>query len=129
VEVPHYDISVDRCTGYERLALNGAPRFVAEGIFAAEIVAACRDRGVLAAAYALRRPRGVTFVRRLVRDLREHRKPPATLLRRGIRLYRAESRILSRQVALGCRPVSAATVRRAVTRTGSGRAAEPAALS
>lgn len=129
VEVPHYDISVDRCTGYERLSLADAPVFVAEGIFAAEIVAACRDRGVLAGAYALRRPRGVTFARRLVRDLREHRKPPATLLRRGVRLYRAESRILTRQAALGCRPASAATVRRAIARAVGDPAAEPATLT
>ncbi len=114
VEVPHYDISVDRCTGYESLALGPSPVFVAEGIFAAEIVAACRDRGVLAEAYALRRPRLITFGRRLVRDLAEHRKPPATLLRRGVRLYGAEARILGRQVALGCRPASAGTIRREI---------------
>lgn len=114
VEVPHYDISVDRCTGYERLELRGARVFVAEGIFAAEIAAACRDRGVLAAAYALRRPRAVTFCRRLARDLREHRKPPRVLLRRGVRLYRDESRVLTRQAALGCRPASATAVRRTI---------------
>ncbi|GAA4207220.1 uridine kinase family protein [Actinocatenispora rupis] len=129
VEVPHYDISVDRCTGYERLTLGDAPVFVAEGIFAAEIVAACRDRGVLGAAYALRRPRSVTFVRRLVRDLREHRKPPATLLRRGIRLFRAESRILARQSALGCRSASAGAIRRAIARAATGSAERQTALS
>lgn len=114
VEVPHYDISVDHCTGYERLSLDGCPVFVAEGIFAAEIASACRERGVLAGAYMLRRPRTVTFVRRLVRDLFEHRKPPGVLLRRGVRLYRAESRIAARQQALGCRPATAGVVRRAI---------------
>ena len=114
VEVPHYDISVDRCTGYERLDLADAPLFVAEGIFAAEIVRVCRDHELLADAYALRRPRPVTFVRRLARDLTEHRKPPATLVRRGIALYHAESRVLARQAMLGCRPASAGTVRREI---------------
>jgi len=122
VEVPHYDISVDRCTGYERLELAGSRVFVAEGIFAAEIAAACRDRGVLAGAYVLRRPRLVTFLRRLVRDLREHRKPPRVLLRRGVRLYRNEPRVLARQVALGCHLASVGTVRRAVVDAATGAA-------
>ncbi|MGA8112415.1 MAG: hypothetical protein WCA46_01995, partial [Actinocatenispora sp.] len=129
VEVPHYDISVDRCTGYERLTLGPAPLFVAEGIFAAEIVATCRERGVLAEAYALRRPRSVTFARRLFRDLAEHRKPPGTLLRRGIRLYRGEARILGRQVALGCRAASATTIRRAIARRMADAGAAPTAPS
>lgn len=127
VEVPHYDISLDRCTGYEKLRLDTARLFVAEGIFAAEIVATCRDRGVLAAAYALRRARSATFVRRLVRDLAERRKPPGALVRRGVRLYRSEQRILGRQVALGCRAAGADTVRRDIERlTGGARIARRA---
>ena len=54
------------------------------------------------------------FVRRLVRDLAERRKPPLTLLRRGIGLWRAERSVLKRQVALGCRPLGAAEVRHAL---------------
>ena len=68
-EVPVYAISADRQVGTRLLDLNGAPLFIAEGIFAAEICADCRSRGLLAGAYALRRPRALTFVRRLSRDL------------------------------------------------------------
>ena len=53
--------------------------FVAEGIFAPEVVAACRDEGMLAAAYCITQHPVVTFWRRLTRDLREHRKPPLVL--------------------------------------------------
>ncbi|WBB65057.1 hypothetical protein [Micromonospora sp. WMMD812] len=74
---------------------------MAEGIFAAEIVAECRRRGLLAGAYALRRPRGATFVRRLARDLSEQRKGPRVLVRRGLMLLRAEPTVLRRQTGLG----------------------------
>jgi uridine kinase len=45
-------------------------------------------------------------VRRLVRDLREHRKPPWVLLRRGVSLLRAEPDIVARARDAGCRVVS-----------------------
>jgi uridine kinase len=103
-EVPVYAIGADRRVGSRVLDLGGSPLFIAEGIFAAEIVDECRRRGLLAGAYALRRPRGMTFARRLVRDLVERRKPPAVLLRRGVALLRAEPRVLSRARDLGCEP-------------------------
>ena len=87
---------------------------MAEGIFAADIVAASRDRGLLAGAYALRRPRGMTFVRRLVRDLAERRKPPAVLVRRGLALLRAEPAVVRRACGLGCEAARGAVVVRAV---------------
>jgi uridine kinase len=103
-EVPVYAIGADRRVASRVLDLEGSPLFIAEGIFAAEIVYECRRRGLLAGAYALRRPRGMTFARRLVRDLVERRKPPAVLLRRGVALLRAEPRVLSRARDLGCEP-------------------------
>src|SRR4029450_5072156 len=75
-EVRIYAIAHDRAEGVRALTLADAPAFVAEGIFAAEIVADCRAAGVLGGAFVLRRPRHVTWLRRLVRDLRERRKPP-----------------------------------------------------
>ena len=65
------------------LDLEGSPLFVAEGIFAHHVVAKCRENGMLAAAYCVRQHPTVTFWRRLTRDLREHRKPPLVLVRRG----------------------------------------------
>jgi uridine kinase len=40
------------------------------------------------------------------RDLREHRKPPLVLVRRGLHLALAQRRVVARAVALGCRVVS-----------------------
>ncbi len=88
------------------LDLDGSAFFVAEGIFAPEVVEGCADRGLLAAAYCVRQHRLVTFWRRLTRDLREHRKPPLVLLRRGWALLRDQDRVVAHAVARGCRPVT-----------------------
>lgn len=105
---PVYDIPTSRRTGSARLDLDGAPLVVAEGIFAAELVAPCRDAGILADALCLRLRPAVTFWRRLARDLSESRKPPLTLVRRGLALMRDEPRMVAEWVALGCRAVSPA---------------------
>ncbi|HEU0287166.1 MAG TPA: ATP-binding protein [Nocardioidaceae bacterium] len=105
-EVPIYDIARDGRTGSQMLDLAGSPLFVAEGVFAPHIVADCGDRGLLAAAICLRRPRLLTFGLRLLRDLREQRKPPWVLWRRGLLLYRREPIIVAEAVRLGCEPMS-----------------------
>lgn len=105
-EVPIYEIAKDGRTGSQVLDLDGAALFVAEGIFAQEIVASCRQRGVLAAAYCVRQHPMVTFWRRLTRDLREHRKPPLVLLRRGLALMRDQRRVVAHAVELGCEPAT-----------------------
>ncbi|MFP5282089.1 MAG: hypothetical protein ACLGIF_01410 [Actinomycetes bacterium] len=107
--VPRYDLAGSRRTGSHRVELDGASAFVAEGVFAPDLVAPCRTAGVLGDALYLDRPRTVTFVLRLVRDLREHRKPPGVLLRRGLALWRAEPAIRARALAAGCRPVGLRT--------------------
>ena len=43
--VPIYDIAANGPSGAQHLRLDGAARFVAEGIFAAELVASCRIEG------------------------------------------------------------------------------------
>ena len=48
------------------------------------------------------------LVRRAARDLRERRKPPLTILRRGWQLYGREPDIVAAAVAAGARPRSAA---------------------
>jgi uridine kinase len=106
VELPVYDIPTSRAIGVHRVDVGDAPLVVAEGIFAAELVGACRDAGILADAMCLTLRPTVTFWRRLARDLREGRKPPVTLLRRGLALWRAEPAIVARQVSLGAEPVS-----------------------
>ena len=102
-EVPVYDIAASRRTGHRVLDLGGAAYFVAEGIFAQEVVAECRTRGLLADAICVTQHPVVTFVRRLVRDFRERRKPPTVLLRRGVHLMRTQSSLVQHAAALGCR--------------------------
>jgi uridine kinase len=103
---PVYDIARNGPSGSHEVALGGAALFVAEGIFAQQIVAACREREVLAEAFCLRQHPLVTFWRRLTRDLREHRKPPVVLIRRGWALMRAQQRVIADAAALGCTVVS-----------------------
>ena len=105
-EVPIYDIAHDGRFGSQVLDLDGARYFVAEGIFAQEVVPRCKAIGLLAAAYCVRQHPVITFWRRLTRDLREHRKPPPVLLRRGLALLRDQKRVVGHAVALGCQPVS-----------------------
>ncbi|HEV7626524.1 MAG TPA: hypothetical protein VGO89_08505 [Streptomyces sp.] len=102
--VPLYDISLSARVGTETLALGSAPLFIAEGIFAADIVSHCRELGLLADAICLRGKPTTTFRRRLVRDLREGRKSALFLLRRGWRLLRSEEAIVERHRELGAYP-------------------------
>ncbi|AUA13236.1 ATP-binding protein [Streptomyces sp. SID8382] len=99
--VPLYDIATSARVGEEALDIGPAPLFIAEGIFAADIIGRCADLGVLADALCLRGRPSTTFRRRLLRDLREGRKPARYLLRRGWRLMRTERGIVARQTALG----------------------------
>jgi uridine kinase len=107
-DVPVYDIPTSRRTGTHRLDLAGAPLVVAEGIFAAELVAPLRalPGDLLADAICLTLHPAVTFGRRLLRDLAEMRKPPLTLVRRGLALARSERALVARWTGLGCRPSS-----------------------
>ncbi|MET9501137.1 uridine kinase [Streptomyces sp. NPDC006622] len=100
-QVPVYDISLSARTGEESVRIGRTPLFIAEGIFAAEIVGRCRELGVLADALCLSRGPVKTFRRRFLRDLREGRKSVPLLLRRGWRLMRAERSIVARQTGLG----------------------------
>ncbi|MEP7091541.1 MAG: AAA family ATPase [Nocardioidaceae bacterium] len=105
-DVPVYDISADGRTGARRVSLDGSTYVVAEGLFAQEVVLGCRERGLLADAVCVRNPRLVTFWRRLTRDLREHRKPPLVLIRRGWRLMREEPTVVAHAVACGAVPMT-----------------------
>ncbi|KOT28792.1 ATP-binding protein [Streptomyces rimosus subsp. rimosus] len=102
--VPVYDIAASARTGETVLDRGDAPVFIAEGVFAADIAERCRAAGLLADALCLRGRPTTTFRRRLVRDLREGRKPVLVLLRRGLRLLRAERGIVARHTALGAHP-------------------------
>ncbi|PKH43472.1 uridine kinase [Nocardioides alpinus] len=102
-EVPVYEIAQNGRCGSRAVDLGGSTHFVAEGIFAPEVVAACREEGMLEAAYCITQHPLVTFWRRLTRDLREHRKPPLMLMRRGVALMRDQQQVVGRAVRQGCR--------------------------
>ena len=108
--VPTYDLSASRATGATQVVCRAGDLVLAEGIFAAELVGVLRARGLLHRAYVVCRDRRLTFVLRLVRDLRERRKPPVVLLRRGIALMREEPEVVARAVALGGTVASPAQV-------------------
>jgi len=105
-DVPVYDIAHDGRVGTRQVSLDGSALFLAEGIFAAEVVASCRASGLVAEAYCVRQHPAVTFWRRLTRDLREHRKPPLVLVRRGLALMRGQERVVADAVSKGCRAVT-----------------------
>lgn len=104
--VPSYDISASRRTGTRTVATAPGAPVLAEGIFVAELVGPLRERGLLASAWCVTRPRALTALLRLVRDLREARKPPLLLLRRGLALQRVEPRVVDRLVQAGATPAS-----------------------
>ncbi|MBC7638393.1 MAG: AAA family ATPase [Rhodoferax sp.] len=112
--VPTYDIATSRATGSTRLVVGDTSVVLAEGIFAADVVPRLREHGVLADALALTHPPAVTFARRLARDLREGRKPPLTLVRRGWRLMRSEPAIVAHQTSMGAVPCTKAVARQRV---------------
>lgn len=99
--LPIYDIAQDRTVGTHHLDARDARLVIAEGIFAAELIDACRQAGTLADALCLTGGPTRTFVRRLVRDLREGRKAPWTLLRRGWWLRGQEPTIVAHHRTLG----------------------------
>ncbi|MER8008293.1 uridine kinase [Streptomyces sp. SLBN-31] len=103
-KIPVYDLSLSARTGEDAVDIGRTPLFVAEGVFAAEIIDRCRQEGLLADALCLSRGPVRTFRRRFVRDLKEGRKSVPFLLRRGWRLMRQERTIVSRQTTLGAHP-------------------------
>ncbi|MCY1653311.1 uridine kinase [[Kitasatospora] papulosa] len=123
--VPLYDIATSSRTGRETLDIERTPLFVAEGIFAAEIVERCQELGLLADALCLRGRPMTTFRRRLLRDLREGRKSVPFLLRRGWRLMRAERGIVARQTALGAYPCDKAEALGRLAAAAAGRCRAP----
>jgi len=118
-EVPVYDIAADGPNGTRVVDVGDGP-FVAEGIFAPELVAELRARGLLRDAIVVRRDRWKNFLRRAARDLHERRKPPRTILHRGVHLYRLEPAVVDRALRAGCRALSAAQTRAALAEHRAG---------
>jgi len=114
-DAPVYEIALNSRTGHRVLDLGSSTYFLAEGIFAQEIVGECRRRGLLADAVCVTQHPAVTFVRRFARDLREHRKPPFYLLRRGLHLLLAQRALVVAAKKLGCRVLTPEAAYREIT--------------
>ncbi|MFG3055578.1 ATP-binding protein [Kitasatospora sp. NPDC048239] len=121
-DVPVYSIPDNGRIDTRVLDLAGAPAFIAEGIFAAEITADCAAEGLLGDALCLRNRPLTTAWRRLRRDVREGRKSLPVLIRRGWRLMRAERGIVGRQVELGAQPCGGAEAARRIRAAADHRA-------
>lgn len=115
-ELPVYDLGASRRVSVVTLRAQSQHLIIAEGIFAAEIVAPLRSAGLLHSAWCVRNRPVVTFVRRLARDLAERRKPPPVLLKRGWQLMRAEPDVVARAAARGATPARATEVEAALGR-------------
>lgn len=126
-DVPVYDLATSARVDREALDIGRTPLFVAEGIFAAEIVERCQELGVLADALCLRGRPSTTFRRRLLRDLKEGRKSVPFLLRRGWRLMRSERTIVARQTRLGAHPCAKQEALGRLAAAAAGRHRTPAA--
>ncbi len=111
-ELPVYDIALSRAVGRHEVRAAPEDLVLAEGIFAAEIVGRLDETGMLHSAWCVHHRPAVTFARRLLRDLRERRKAPTVLVRRGWVLMRDEPGIVERQTALGASPARARAVER-----------------
>lgn len=104
-DIPEYSISRSQRTGTRTLEVDDERIIVAEGIFAAELIAPLRAAGLLADALVVDRPAPLVFSLRLARDLSQSRKPPLTLVRRGWGLARDQRGDVSRWRAAGMRCV------------------------
>lgn len=105
VDVPVYDIGLSEITGTHTVTADPRHYVLAEGLFAARLVEPLRAEGLLADALCVCHNRWVTFVRRLVRDLAERRKPPHILVRRGLTLLRQEPEVIAEAVGHGTRTI------------------------
>jgi uridine kinase len=114
-DLPVYDIGASKATGTHHFTCDGRRVFVAEGLFAGELVQRCTDAKILADAIVLARSPWKNYVRRMARDFVRGRKPPKVIVERGWNLLKAEPEIVVRQVESGCRPLDADGTRARLT--------------
>lgn len=105
-EVPVYDIGHSAVTGAHRVTAGRGDYILAEGLFAARLIAPLAAEALLADALCVRQNRYVTAARRFARDLAERRKPPHILVRRGFALLRDEPSVVAEASAHGARPIT-----------------------
>jgi uridine kinase len=110
-QVPKYSIATSSYTGHRSLRLAEGP-VIAEGIFADAVLAPLLRLGLSVEPIFIQVSPITTAARRLVRDLREHRKPVPFLLKRGWALLRSERHVRQRYLDAGFRPMPKRQVKR-----------------
>lgn len=104
--IPIYDIPSNSRTGSGTVKLGKHRLFIAEGIFASELVPRLIEEGLLADAICIARSpmRNAWF--RFLRDVAESRKPVPLLVYRGVHLAREEPQKIIQWRRQGCRAVN-----------------------
>lgn len=102
--VPIYDIPTNRSTGTRPFTLGEHKVFIAEGIFASELVAPLQKEGLLIEAVCIARSPLKNAWFRLLRDMGEARKSLPILITRGARLALEEPKKVGRWIDSGCKP-------------------------
>jgi uridine kinase len=110
-DVPNYSISTSSYSGFHTVALADGP-VVAEGVFSDAVLTPLLARGVAVEALFIDVAPLATAVRRLVRDVRERRKPLPFLLKRGWALFRSEGALRRRYIEAGFTPLPKPEVKR-----------------
>lgn len=118
MDAPDYDIPTSSVVGHKKVVLpQGVHTIVAEGIFAAHLVPALKERGLLCDAICIARNRWRNTYFRFIRDIKKSRKPVHVLIRRGLYLTMREPRQIREWITLGCCPLPSLEEATAVVRS------------
>lgn len=102
--LPIYDIPTNRATGTRPFTLGDHRIFIAEGIFASELVQPLEREGLLVEAVCIARSPLKNAWFRLLRDMGEARKSLPVLVTRGARLAMEEPKKVNGWITAGCKP-------------------------
>ena len=106
-DTPDYSIPESRKVGAKQLRIpDDAALVLAEGIFAIEALPLARSAGLDVTGIFIDRPGWLVAWYRFRRDLRQKRKSPWVLVRRGLALWRAQGALKRKALASGFEPVS-----------------------
>jgi len=110
---PDYSIPESRKIGEKQVIIgDDAPVVLAEGIFAIEALPLAKRAGLDADGIYIDRPGALVAYYRLARDLKQKRKAPLVLLRRGLALWRAQGELKRTALANGFTALSYADAER-----------------
>ena len=122
---PDYSIPESRTIGEKELVIgDDAPVVLAEGIFAIEALPLAERAGLDVHGIYIDRPGALVAFYRLARDLRQKRKAPWVLLRRGLALWRGQGELKRTALANGFEPLSYADAERRLMSLRSSKGAD-----